>query len=193
MRTEDRTVGNSAADLLEIEYDLRPAAVRRRSIARLDELFAGGRAPDPQPDGFLDGRLVTMAVHPLLDGFVRRVADIWMPWLGKSFDASTEMGINVLVPKARGPMRLLWPSYEPERTLADRIEVFPFRTRIAPGELDPQVDVLKIDYDFDANPGFLIRRILDELVQIDERDYLGKILFRMGSGFRNIGFFSLHR
>jgi hypothetical protein len=188
MRTEER---GSATDVLEIEDELRPSNVRKRAIERLDAIYASGRTPDPRPDGFLQGRLVTLAVHPILDGFVRRVADLWMPWLGKSFDPTTETGVNILVPKARFPMRLLWPSYEPERVFVDRIEAFPFRTRIAPGELNPDIDVLKIDYDFEANPGFVIRRILDELVQIDKTDYLGKILFRTRSGFRNIGFFSL--
>jgi hypothetical protein len=187
-----RTERAAATDLLEIEDELRPAKVRRRAIERLDGIFAAGRAPDPQPDGFLEGRLVTMAVHPILDNFVRRVADMWMPWLGKSFDPDAGTGVNILVPAAKLPMKALWPSYQPERVFVDRIEVFPFRTRIAPGEVDPAVDVLKIDYDSDANPSFIIRRILDELVQIGDREYLGKILFRTRSGFRNIGFFSLH-
>ncbi|HEX9236716.1 MAG TPA: hypothetical protein VF972_10610, partial [Actinomycetota bacterium] len=66
-------------------------------------------------------------------------------------------------------------------------------TRVAPGAVDPDVEVLKIDYDFEANPGFLIRRILDEVVQVDAGTYLGKILFRIGPRLRPIGFFSLHR
>jgi hypothetical protein len=189
MRTEEHP---TALDLLDIEDELRPARARERAIARLDEIYRSGRAPDPRPDGFLRGRLVTMSVRPALDAFVRRVADLWMPWMGKKFDPSTETGVNILRPSARKPMRVLWPSYEPERVLVDRIEAFPFRTRIAPGEVDPDIDVLKIDYDFEANPGFIIRRILDELVQVDEGDYLGKILFRTRSGFHAIGFFSLH-
>jgi hypothetical protein len=189
MRTDERT---EAADLLDIEDELRPARARERAIVRLDEIYRSGSAPDPHPEGFHRGRLITTSIRPGFDGFVRRFADFWMPWLGKSFDSSTETGVNILVPKARTPMRALWPSYEPERTMADRIEAFPFRTRIAPGEVDPDVDTLKIDYDFEANPDLLIRRILDELVQIGEGDYLGKILFRTRSGFHPIGFFSLH-
>ncbi|MDQ3940892.1 MAG: hypothetical protein M3238_06055, partial [Actinomycetota bacterium] len=100
---------------------------------------------------------------------------------------------NVLVKSARGPMRVVWPNYEPERELADRIEAFPFRTRVAPGELEPEVPVLKIDYNFEANPNLLIRRILDELVQIDDGIYLGKVLLRRQGAFKSIGFFSLER
>jgi hypothetical protein len=72
----------------------------------------------------------------------------------------------------------------------DRLEAFPFRTCVARGELDSGVNVLKIDYDFEANPT-LIRHILDELVQIAPGRYLGKVLFRSGSRYYRIGFFSL--
>jgi hypothetical protein len=34
--------------------------------------------------------------------------------------------------------------------------------------------VLKIDYDLAENPGLSIRRVLDELVQVDDGFYLGK-------------------
>ena len=177
----------------EIQDRLTPGVVRDRAIAELDELFRSGRAPDPLPDGMLAGRLVTMSLWGPSDRFVQRVARMWMPWLGKSFDPTRMEGVNVLTKNARGPLRALWPSYVPERELADRIEAFPFRTRIAPGELDPGVDVLKIDYDFEANPGFLIRRILDELVELDDGFCLGKILFRRQGAWLPIGFFSLER
>lgn len=118
---------------------------------------------------------------------------MYMPWLGKAFDPSTQSGVNVLTPSARAPMKVLWPRYSPARELVDRIEAFEFRTRIEMGAVDVGLDVLKIDYDFEANPDFLIRRILDELVQIDENLYLGKILFRRASGWKPIGFFSLEK
>jgi hypothetical protein len=38
--------------------------------------------------------------------------------------------------------------------------------------------VLKIDYDSGENPSFLIRDILDELVQIVPGVYLGKVMLR---------------
>lgn len=168
--------------------------MRASALAELDDLFRGGRTPDPLPEGMLQGRLITSSVWPPLDRLGRRVASWWMPWLGKNFDPYASTGVNVLTPGARGPMRVLWPSYEPPmRELADRIEAFPFRNRIAPGELDPHVEVLKIDYDIDANPNFLVRRILDELVQIDDGFYLGKILFRREGSWAAVGFFTLER
>jgi hypothetical protein len=115
-----------------------------------------------------------------------------MPWLGKSFDPEAGTGLNRFLPTAgtRLWLKVLFPRYVPERELPDRAEAFPFRTRIAPGELDPSVMVLKIDYDFEANPA-LIRRILDELVQIAPDRYVGKVLMRVRGEHRRVGFFSL--
>ncbi len=161
------------------------------AIGELDELFRSGSAPDPMPDGFLSGRLVTMTVARPADATVRSIAKLYMPWLGKSFDRDKHEGVNVLKANALKPMKLLWPSYEPEAQHGERVEAFRFRTRVAAGAIDESVQVLKIDYDFDANPNFLIRRILDELVQIEENLYLGKILYRTKSKFVPIGFFSL--
>ena len=179
--------------LQDLRERIRPDAARRHVIEELDDLFRSGVVPDPAPDGFLRGTLVTMSVTQPTDGLVRRIADVWMPWRGKSFDYAARIGINVLTPAARQPMKLLWPSYEPERELADRVEAFPFRNAVGRGAVDHDIDVYKIDYDFDSNPRFIIRRILDELVQIDEGLYLGKILFRRGPRFVPIGYFTLER
>ena len=179
--------------LRDIQDRLEPDAARARALAELDGIFAAGRVPDPLRSAMLYGRLVTVSVWGPVDALARHIARVWMPWVGKSFDPASMGGVNVLTPSARKPMRALWPSYAPEREVPDRIEAFPFRTRIAPGELDPDVDVLKIDYDFEDNPDFLIRRILDELVEIDDGLYLGKILFRRQGSWMRIGYFTLER
>ena len=115
-----------------------------------------------------------------------------MPWLGKSFDPAAASGINRFAPTAatRVVFRTLFPGHTPRTVAPDRIEAFPFRNALGPGQLDPDVRVLKIDYDFEANPA-LIRRILDELVEVGPGVYLGKVLFRLGSRYHRIGFFSL--
>ena len=154
-------------------------------------MFRTGRAPDPQPSGFLSGRMLTTSIHPAVDGIARGISEVWMPWLGKSFDPATERGANVLAPSARGPLKALWPSYEPEAARPDAIDVFPFLTRRGSGEIDPEVEVLKIDYDIDENPTFLIRNILDELVELEAGFYLGRALYRHRGAFRPIGFFTL--
>ena len=188
----DTHTGSRAQDRLsEIRSTLRPKVVREHALAALDELFRGGMAPEEWPEGFTRGEVLTTSIARPVDAAVRGLLALYMPWLGKSFDPSTQSGVNVLKPSAKGPLKMLWRNYTPELERADRIEAFPFRTRIEPGAIDTGVQVLKIDYDFDANPDFIIRRILDELVQIDEHLYLGKILFRTKKRWHPIGFFSL--
>jgi hypothetical protein len=191
MDTAERT--DARTYLSDITTRLDPRFNRDWAIEQLDALYRTGSVPDPLPDGFLRGRLLTMSLSGPSDAMIRRIAGLWMPWLGKKFDLATSEGVNVLLPSAKAPMKVLWPSYEPEAVFVDRIEAFPFRNRVAPGAADPDLDVYKIDYDFDANPGFLIRRILDELVEVDDDVYLGKILLRWRGSFKPIGYFSLER
>jgi hypothetical protein len=176
-------------DVLAARLD--PRRNRAEVLARLDEIYRSGTAPDPLPDGFLPGRLLAMSVQPQLDGAIRRIASMWMPWKGKVFDPDTMTGVNRFQPNVRIPMKVVFPGYAPEEVTRVKVEAFPFRNRIAPGAADPDLQTFKIDYDFEANPDFLIRRILDELVQVAPGRYLGKILFRVGERFHPIGFFSL--
>src|SRR2546425_13230315 len=195
-----RRIGDVArADLADVTEELdrladrlHPGRNRSEVLARLDAVFRSGEAPDPWPSGFQAGRLVATSTWGPWDSFVQRIAGLWMPWLGKSFDGAAKTGINRFRQTAatRWWLRLLFPGYRLPLLAPDRIEAFPFRNAVEPGELDPDVLVLKIDYDFEANPA-LIRRILDELVQVAPGRYLGKILFRLGRRYYLIGFFSL--
>lgn len=157
----------------------------------LNDLFLSGRPPRPHPDGFLSGSLVATTVARPVDSFARWLSGLYMPWLGKTFHADEQTGINRLEPSARSPLKLLWRNYDPKVTTEGALEAFPFTTRIAPGVLDPNLDVLKIDYDMKGNPSFVIRQLLDELVQIEDGVYLGKILYRTRNTWRAVGFFSL--
>jgi hypothetical protein len=170
---------------------LVPGRNRREVIGRLDALFAAGVTPDPQPSGFYPGRLLATSTWAPWDAVVAGLAPLWMPWQGKAFNPPAT-GVNWFT--ATAPTRLalqtLFHRYVPEMVLSDPIEAFPFRTWVSGGELDPEVKVLKIDYDFDANPA-LVRHILDELVQVAPGRYLGKVLFRSTRRYHRIGFFSL--
>jgi hypothetical protein len=185
----DRRDDPGELDVLADRLD--PQANRRLILDRFDELFRSGSAPDPLPDAFLPGRLLATSTWPWLDSLGQRVARLWMPWQGKSFSPASSTGLNRFSPSARIPLKVVFPSYVPELIDAERIEAFPFRTRVEPGALDPGIDVLKIDYDFEENPNFIIRRILDELVQLAPGRYLGKVLFRVDGRFHPIGFFAL--
>src|SRR5688500_17632343 len=97
--------------LRDIQDRLRPDAARDQALAELNEMFRAGRTPDPSPSGMLNGRLVTTSIWGPVDALGRRIASMWMPWLGKNFDPGVMRGVNVLTPSARTPMRLLWPGY----------------------------------------------------------------------------------
>jgi hypothetical protein len=183
------------ARLHELSEVLHPGLNRRRVLAELDEMFRSGSPPDPVPDGFLPGRLLATSTWGPWDGLVQRIARAWMPWMGKSFGPATATGRNRLTPTrgSRTVLRALWPGYKPITDSLERIEAFEFRNRVAEGAVDPGLKVYKIDYDFEANPRFIIRRILDELVEVADGVYLGKVLFRIGSRFHTIGFFLLER
>jgi hypothetical protein len=182
---------HEGARLKELAERLRPGVNRWRVLAELDGMFRAGAVPDPLPDGFLRGSLLTTSVWGPLDTFFRWLAELYMPWRGKSFDPVASTGMNRFSASVRIPMRALWPSYEPVQEGSATLSAFEFRNWVGPGALDPNIEVLKIDYDFEANPGFIIRRILDELVQVEQGVYLGKVLLRAGGRFHPIGFFSL--
>ena len=188
MRTLDERT--SADPFAHVRQQLQPALVRSKALEEVDRMFEAGGSPAPPPDGFLPGSLLTTSVSRSADALARGLSKMYMPWLGKRFDAEGSTGTNVLKASARSQMKLLWPSYEPRRADA-RLEAFDFRTRLAPGELNPAVQVMKIDYDIETNPNFVIRKILDELVQVDAGIYLGKILFRWRESWTPIGYFEL--
>lgn len=168
----------------------RAASDRAGAEAKLDELFALGKAPRGL-DGPTDGILVAPLIQPLVDKLARAITSAWMPWQGKSFDAAAGRGDNRLRGETRWVAKLLWPLYGTKEGPDGRL-AFDFETRIEPGMLDPETEVLVIDYaPVEDNPSLIIRSIRDELVEIVPGANLGKILYRKGGGYTNIGFFAL--
>jgi hypothetical protein len=173
-------------------------AGRRRAEAHdsLNRIFRLGTLPEPMLDGPFEGIAITPTTFAATDPIFRVLSYLWMPWLGKRFDAEAQTGDNMLLPSARLLSKLFWPSYR-FRSMGDgRYAAFRFRTYAGAGALDQERRVLKIDYDLDENPGLLIRNILDELVQVVPDVYLGKALLRRGgpmnSSWRLAGYFALH-
>jgi hypothetical protein len=164
---------------------------RDQGSAALAELFALG-TPPAGIDGRTEGILVAPLITEPVDRAMRGLASLWIPWLGKRFDAGANRGDNVLRRGARWPAKLFWPLYE-TRPLGDDRTAFDFETRVEPSEDDSSVDVLVIDYVvMDSNPRFVIKRIRDELVEIVPGANLGKVLWRHGDGsYALIGYFAL--
>ena len=167
---------------------------RAEALDTLNRLFRLGGAPPPL-DGPYRGIFVTPTTFRALDPVLRAIAAAWMPWVGKRFEATATRGDNLLLRSARVPARLFWPGYRLTPLGEGRFTAFRFRTYLAPGKVDPDREALKIDYDSDENPGFLIRDILDELVEVVPGAYLGKVLLRHGDRsspvWRLVGYFAL--
>jgi hypothetical protein len=158
--------------------------------AELDALFRTGNVPKGL-DGPTDGILVAPLIQPQADFVLRALTRAWMPWQGKRFDQAAQRGDNLLAPSARWAAKALWPRYSTTDAPGGRA-AFEFVTHVEAGKVDPDVPVLVIDYELvDENPSFIIKRIRDELVEIVPGANLGKILYRTGNGYTNIGFFAL--
>lgn len=184
-------IGGSADGVWEAIVGLKARSARqpKQTAGDLNEIFRAG-APAQRLDGRYDGILVMTTQGPL-DGLARVLTGIWMPWLGKRFDATAATGDNLMLPASAITARLAWPRYAFRPVEPGIVSAFDFRTYIAPGLADPDRGVLKIDYDIDANPGFLIRDILDELMEVGARTYLGKVHIRRGGRWKMVGYFAL--
>ena len=113
--------------------------------------------------------------------------------MGKRFDSTQARGDNLVLGSAPWPAKLLWPRYG-LRAAGDRLAGFEFETRLEPGALDLDREVLVIDYaPVDSNPTLAIKRIRDELVEVAPGTYLGKMLWRHGDGERHslLAYFAL--
>ena len=169
----------------------RAASDREATLAELAELFRTG-VPPAGIDGRTEGILVAPLIARGVDPAVRAITALWMPWMGKRFDAVANRGDNVLRTDARWPARLLWPLYGTS-PLGDARAAFEFETRVEEGKDDPGLQVLVIDYSVvDSNPRLIIKSIRDELVEIVPGANLGKVLWRGDDDSHTlIGYFAL--
>lgn len=165
---------------------------RKTALAHLNEIFAQGVAPSPALDGRYRGALLTPSVNPMLDAVGRALAGLWLPWQGKTFNATTQTGDNMFTNDGLWLSRIVLAGYN--GYVADgpgRSRALTFRTYTGEGKDDPGLQVLKLDYDLDVNPSFLVRDVLDELVQIGEGYYLGKAHLHWRGEWRCAAYFTL--
>jgi hypothetical protein len=158
---------------------------------QLNELFRLG-VPPSGLDGPTDGILVMTTTNPVTDAAVKAVTTLWMPWQGKRFDAEADTGDNRMTGAAALASKLLWPLYSMKDAESGKL-AFDFKTYVEPGKLDPDIQVMVIDYaDVEKNPSLIIRSIRDELVEIVSGTFLGKILYRApGDKYLMVGYFAL--
>lgn len=161
--------------------------------AALNQLFRSGNVPEPPLDGRYTGKLTAIDIAPGLTQLFQALLRSWMPWLGKTFNPARLSGDNLFAQDSFTVARFFNPFYRgfvPDAPGSYR--GFAFRTYTAPGLVDSDRSVLKIDYDLKENPSLTVRRVLDELVQIDDQLYLGKAHVRWWWGrWQTVAYFSL--
>jgi hypothetical protein len=164
-----------------VEAGRRIQTDRDAALAELGELFRAG-TPSEGIEGPTQGALVGFTLQPAFDRAVATFTTAWLPWAGKRFDTAAARGDNLLLRSARWPSKLLWPMYQ-MRDAGERLAAFDFETRVEAGAVDPDRQVLVIDYaPVDSNPALVIKSIRDELVEVASGAHLGKMLWRRGSG-----------
>lgn len=143
--------------------------------------FVNRKLPSEPPDGFYRGSAYLLGSSPV-------------PWLGKSFERENSKGFNIFTPKGASLLKLLTPFYTLFRPNADgNTDAYYFRTSTGRGFKDQDIETFKLDYDSPENP-FLIRIILDEIVEVAPQEFLGKVHVKVFPGyFATIGFFGLKR
>ena len=186
-------------DLMEKPEKLLRAAQALVSVNRvqgfavLNDLFRAGSVPDPSLNGRYAGELIALDLTPGLTQFFQWLANAWMPWRGKTFDASQQNGDNIFTKDSYLLARLFNPLYRGFTVdSAETYRGFAFRTYSAPGLFDADRMVLKIDYNLKENPALNVRKVLDELVQLDDDLYVGKAhVHWWWGGWQTVAYFSL--
>jgi hypothetical protein len=166
---------------------------RAQGLKALNDLFHSGTVPNPALNGLYRGELIALDLAPGLTQVAQALASAWMPWKGKTFDATANQGDNIFHRSSWVLAHLLWPLYRGyQDDTPQTYRAFTFRTYVALGKADPDGQVLKIDYGLAENPAASIRRVLDELVQVEDGFYLGKAHVKWWWGrWQMVAYFSL--
>jgi hypothetical protein len=158
-----------------------------RGTEELEGLFRSGRLPDPPLDGRYAGEFLSINIAPGLTQMARLAAAHAVRWRGKQFDARKGTGVNIVTRDSLPFLRLFWPLYHGYwRDGPSTYRLFPFRSYAAGALGIPRQQVLRIDYGLPANPGLSVRRLMDELVQLEEDLYLGRAIFHWWWGQRQV-------
>jgi hypothetical protein len=124
-------------------------------------------------DSFLIGTLLSPAPDGEYKGTITGYKGAWR---GKEFTSSQSRGIN---------------RFEDDPGVINKRH--PFKTSSGTGIRDKKTQVFKIDYNISGNP-FWVRPVLDEVVQVGDNEYLGKIHYRLIPGVPfAIGYFRLRK
>jgi hypothetical protein len=164
---------------------------RPLGLAEIEALFVAGK-PAEGLIGPHKGRLLATTVGYGLDGPFEGLARLWTPWRGKDFSRRAAEGVNLFTTGGRRAIRIGFPRYRGLADTEDGASAFTFATSIGPSAVRADRTVLRLDYrDVAENPTFPVRRVLDELVQVQPGLYLGQAMMTWGGRLRRVAWFSL--
>jgi hypothetical protein len=192
-RSENHKSSNQAA-LAELQSAQRLLQEDHvQGLVALNHLFRSGKVPEPALNGRYIGKLIALDIALGLTQLFNWLTSAWMPWLGKTFSSAQQSGDNIFASDSYPLARFFNPFYRGFYTdIPGTYRGFAFHTYIAPGLMDPDRSVLKIDYNLKENPSFTVRRVLDELVQLDDHVYLGKAHVHWWVGdWQTVAYFTL--
>ncbi len=161
-------------------------------LEELEGCFVAG-APARGMVGDRRGRLLAVTVGYGLDTPFEALARAWMPWRGKSFSKEAQAGVNLFTTGGRRAIRVAFPGYRGIHE-DDHLgtTAFSFQTSIGPSVTAPDLEVLRLDYRSVAeNPPFPVRRVLDEVVEVERDLWLGQALMHWEGRLRRAAWFSL--
>lgn len=165
---------------------------RAAGMASFDDIFRSCEPPRAM-NGRFGGELLAVDFVPGFNQYAAWVQRRFRPWLGKVLDSETATGDNIFDRAADPWLRLMMPLYR--RRLPDTPATFravKFRTMTAPSLGDPDMAVLRLDYDLPPNPAHTVRRIVDEVVELADGYYFGRAFVHLWWGpWVRVAYFSL--
>jgi hypothetical protein len=119
--------------------------------------------------------LYTISLAPGLTQVGEALLAWWMPWQGKQFDPASQTGNNILERRFYATAHLIWPFYRRYTEVGPKtFHAFTFQTSMSAGLADRDRQVFKLNYNLAGNPRLNVRRVVDELVEVDDGYFLGK-------------------
>lgn len=164
-------------------------------VLELESIFQSGSLPDPPLEGPYAGEFLAFQIAPGFSQLAARLSYAWTAWRGKIFDSERSGGSNIINQGLRPIAGLIWPFYHGYKKYTDETYLaFPFKTTSGPGITNPKMQVFQVHYDIPENPGWIVRRMLDEIIQIEPDYYLGKANFHWWQGgWQAWAYFCLYR
>lgn len=166
---------------------------RREGWEAFNRLFRQGTVPARGLNGRYHGQLLALNIAPGLTQLFTALTNWWLPWEGKHFYATQQSGNNIFSRQALALSYVFMPFYRvriPDGP--SHFRAFNFRTYTAPGLQDPDRQVFVLNYNLPENPAANVRRVVDELVEIEPGYYLGKAHLKTWFGtWQQVAYFSL--